>query len=102
MSHSAAHSYNNTDNTNTDNIHLAEAILAKHRDISRLTGELTTIMCSPINKITPDEIPQKSRGTLLLYVRTDNDRAILLKNGKLHLTDNAQLPLYNDCPFNKK
>ena len=82
---------------------LAEVIYAKHRDISHLTGDLTTLICSSINKITPDEavFAQKIRGIWLLYVRTDNGRTTLLKHGKLHLTEYAQLPLYNDNPFDK-
>ena len=84
-------------------MYLAEVIYAKHRDISHLTGDLTTLICSSINKITPDEavFAQKTCGIWLLYVRTDNGRTTLLKHGKLHLTEYAQLPLYNDNPFDK-
>ena len=84
-------------------MYLAEVIYAKHRDISHLTGDLTTLICSSINEITPDEavFAQKIRGIWLLYVRTDNGRTTLLKHGKLHLTEYAQLPLYNDNPFDK-
>ena len=84
-------------------MYLAEVIYAKLRDISHLTGDLTTLICSSINKITPDEavFAQKIRGIWLLYVRTDNGRTTLLKHGKLHLTEYAQLPLYNDNPFDE-
>ena len=74
---------------------LADVIYARHRDISNLTGDLTSIICTAINSIVPEEavFAKKIKGVWLLYVKSDNARVTLLKLGKLTINTDVQCTL---------
>ena len=82
---------------------LADVIYARHRDISNLTGDLTSIICTAINSIVPEEavFAQKIKGVWLLYVKSDNARVTLLKLGKLTINTDVHLYLYDNNPFDR-
>ena len=82
---------------------LADVIYARHKDISNLTGDLTSIICTAINSIVPEEavFAQKIKGVWLLYVKSDNASVTLLKLGKLTINTDVHLYLYDNNPFDR-
>ena len=74
-------------------ITIADVIYAKHRD-------LTKMLCTAINTITPDEAisAQLIRGIWFLYVKSDLARCNLLRHGKMYLGHRV-LYLYDANPY---
>ena len=81
-------------------ITMADVIYAKHRDLCDINGDLTKMLCTAINTITPDEAisAQLIRGIWFLYVKSDLARCNLLRHGKIHLGHRV-LYLYDANPY---
>ena len=79
---------------------LVDVIYAKHRDLGDITGDLTKMICTAINNITPNEAisAQLIRGIWFLYVKNYAARSTLLCHGKLDL-GHRELYLYDVNPY---
>ena len=79
---------------------IACAIYARHRDLGRITGDLTNSICTAINSVTPGEAvgAQLIRGVWYIYVKNEHTRVSLLRLGKL-LIQKTPLYLFAENPY---
>ena len=82
---------------------ITDVIYAKHQNLRNVTGDITHMICTAVNSLTPNQAvaAQLIRGIWFIYVKSVKSRLSLLQRGYLDIGAHA-LFLYGENPYNYK